>query len=142
MSPADLSAAPRIEAVQWQAAAAAGPHGLVRLGEVPDVDAFGERLAAAWRTSTGARRGGARLMLSVVETCGRTGPEREGDALRLLQAESATPRTRGELRATLVRVDERVHLLLLTAAHDAQAALDALAEMLARQHPPGTAAPS
>ena len=142
MSPADLSAAPRIDAVQWQAAADPGPHGLVRLGEVPDVDALGEVLSCAWRTATGARRGGARLMLSVVETCGRSGPEREEDALRLLRAESATPRARGELRATLVRIDERAHLLLLSAAHDAQAALDELAAMLARRHPPATAATS
>ncbi len=114
----------------------------LRLSAGVDVDRLADELGHAWRAARGARRDTAGIALSVVETCGRTPDERERDALRVLRDECHATGPRGTLRATLVSLGAREHLLLLAAAPGAAAlgALRSIAEDLERLYPIATIA--
>lgn len=109
----------------------------LRLAASIDAEALGDELARLWTERCALRRGAARVELSVVETCGRSPAERERDALRLLDAETRAVRPAGTLRATLVSLGTRDHLLLLAAAPGALAlqALGRTAADLERLYP-------
>jgi hypothetical protein len=90
----------------------------LRLRGDVDADALREQLARLWRERGGRRRAGPGVVLSVVETCGCSPGERERDAMRLLGLEAACDPDAAHgvpLRATLVSVDARDHLLRLGA---------------------------
>jgi hypothetical protein len=114
----------------------------LRLSAGVDVDRLAEEIARAWRAARPTRRDAADVALSVVETCGRTPGERERDALRVLRDERRAAGPRGTLRATLVSLGAREHLLLLAAAPGTTAlqALSAIAEDLERLYPVATVA--
>jgi hypothetical protein len=114
----------------------------LRLSAGVDVDRLAEEIGRAWRSAAPARRDAADVALSVVETCGRTPGERERDALRVLRDERRAAGSRGTLRATLVSLGAREHLLLLAAAPGTTAlqALSAIAEDLERLYPVATVA--
>jgi hypothetical protein len=103
----------------WTSGGTPEPSSLtVRLRTDVDTDALREHLARLWCEQGGRRRARSGVELSVVETCGRSPGERERDALRLLGLEAASRRDAASgvpLRATLVSVDARDHLLLLAA---------------------------
>jgi hypothetical protein len=87
----------------------------------PEAGAFPEALPALWRAVSGGGRTRARIELSVVETCGRCGDDRQRDALRLLRAEAnaVAGSVRGAaLRATVVRIDAREQWVMLAAQPD------------------------
>jgi hypothetical protein len=107
-----------------------------------DPDRLADELGRVWRDAGGTRREAVGVALSVVETCGRDADERERDALRVLSDERRTASPRGTLRATLVSLGSREHLLLLAAAPGATAlqALSAIAEDLERLYPIATLA--
>lgn len=114
----------------------------LRLSTGIDPERLADDLGRAWRRLGGTRREAARVALSIVETCGRTAHERERDALRVLSDERRAASPRGTLRATLVSLGSREHLLLLAAAPGATAlqALSAIAEDLERLYPIATVA--
>jgi hypothetical protein len=112
-------------------------HLTVRLKTALDVDALGEHLVRTWRRQGGRRRAGPVVELSVVETCGRNPAEREQDARRLLRLEArgcGRGAAGAALRATLVSLDSRDHLLLL-ATSDAGALLRPLVAELSLAYP-------
>jgi hypothetical protein len=112
----------------------------LRIGAGIDAERLGDELGRAWRASGGARRDAAGVAMSVVETFGRTPVERERDALRLLDDERRAAGLHGTLRATLVSLGARDHLLLLAAAPGVAAwqALRTIAEELGRHYPIAT----
>lgn len=111
------------------------PRIALRLSGQVDADALCERLAGLWREVLRRPRAASRVELSVVEICGRSSGDREHDALRLLRTE--TPPGAGALRATLVRLGPREHLLMLATGQQAAAGgpLAALAAELALRYP-------
>jgi hypothetical protein len=114
----------------------------LRLSTGVDPERLADELGRAWRSLGSARREAAGVALSIVETCGRSADERERDALRVLSDERRAASPRGTLRATLVSLGSREHLLLLAAAPGATAlqALAAIAEDLERLYPIATVA--
>jgi hypothetical protein len=114
----------------------------LRLSTGVDPERLADELGRAWRSLGSARREAAGVALSTVETCGRSAEERERDALRVLSDERRTASPRGTLRATLVCLGSREHLLLLAAAPGATAlqALAAIVEDLERLYPIATVA--
>jgi hypothetical protein len=114
----------------------------LRLSTGIDPERLAEELGRAWRSLGGTRRDAVGVALSIVETCGRDADERERDALRVLSDECRAANPRGTLRATLVSLGSREHLLLLAAAPGATAlqALSAIVEDLERLYPIATVA--
>jgi hypothetical protein len=106
-------------APDWPSVDTPGPSRCtVRLRADVDTDALREQLARLWREHGGRCRARSAVAMSVVETCGRSTGERERDAMRLLGLEAATRCDAGAglpLRATLVSIEARYHLLQLTA---------------------------
>ena len=104
-----------------------------------DADALAEELVGLWQGAVGRHRPALRVDVSLVETCGRSGAERERDARRLLRAEvdeAAACACGCAMRATLVRLEPLEQMVLLTCAPDVRAldALGRIAEELARRH--------
>lgn len=104
-----------------------------------DADTLAARLVGLWQGAVGDRRPGLRIDVSLVETCGRSGAEREHDARRLLRAEATGVSACAcgcAMRATLVRLEPMEHLVLLACAPDVRAreGLSRVSEELARRH--------
>jgi hypothetical protein len=104
-----------------------------------DADALAAELVGLWQGAVGGHRQALRIDVSLVETCGRSGADRERDARRLLRAEvdeAAACACGCAMRATLVRLEPLEHLVLLACAPDVRA-LDALGRVgheLTRRH--------
>ena len=104
-----------------------------------DAETLAEQLTALWEDAAGRYRPALRFDVSLVETCGRSGAEREHDAHRLVRAEAneaAACACGCAMRATLVRLERLEHLVLLACAPDVRArdALGRMAAELANRH--------
>lgn len=111
----------------------------LRVGVSIDLDALTADLRRLWLARSDSNRRQSKVEFSVVEPCAGTRAERERDAMRLLELESAAHRGGGlamSLRATLVTLDPDDHLLLVAApASTSTSSLHALVDELAALHP-------